>query len=120
MTSLQGGEGGAKRRMGSPNWRLGSSARINDLARYKARFVAAQERDHGRYVLRLPYSAQRDLRGGSDLERVEVDAEPLRRSPRHARLDETWRDGVDVDVERPELDCERARHALQAGLRGGV
>src|SRR5438874_8283594 len=95
---------------------LRTSADVDGLSRYEAGLVAAEKRDHVRYVLRLPDPAERDLRGGADLEGLKVDAHPLRGRARHARLHKSRGDSVDVDVERAQLYGQRPRHPLQAGF----
>src|SRR6267143_330089 len=93
---------------------------VNRLPRHETGLVAAQKRDHVGDVLWLADAAERDLRGGAQLEGLEVDAHALCGRACHARLHESRRHRVHVDVERAELDRQRASHPLQARLRGRV
>src|SRR5438128_1379116 len=85
---------------------------VDHLCAHKARFVADQKTDDAGDVLRLAGAAERGTRRRILFELLPVQAHPFGRLLGHARLDEAGRNGVDVDIERPELDRQRARQAL--------
>ena len=66
------------------------------------------------------HASDRDLGRRVLLHRFEVDADAGRGRRRHVGDDESRRDRVDRDTERPELDRERTGETLHAGLGRGV
>src|SRR5205823_3813609 len=99
---------------------LGATPHVQGLAADEPGLLTAQEGDGRRDVLRLADPLDGDLGGRALLELLEVDPHPVRGLLGHGRLDEAGSDRVDCDVVAAELDRQRPRHALQAGLGGRV
>src|SRR4029077_8956455 len=94
-----------------------SAGRVDRLPGHEAGVVAAEEGDHAGNVLRLADAPQRDPFGGGLFQIRVVNPGAFGDRLRHPRLDEPGCDRVDVDVEGAQLDRQRPRDSLDAGLR---
>src|SRR4051794_14920425 len=103
-------------------WRsvLRSAGHVDHLAGDERGLVAGEERHHGGDVLGVADAAHGDLLRDGRLEVLEGDAHPRGGGCGHVRGDEARRDRVRGDPERPQLDGQGLREALQARLGGRV
>src|SRR5215203_375190 len=98
----------------------GTAGDVDSLTADVRGLVGDEEGDNVGDVLDAAEAPQGDVLGEPLLHVLHGYPDALGSFPGHLRLDPTRRHRVDVDIEPPELQGQRARHSLQTRLGRGV